>query len=181
MIVLIESHRQERVARRAALAAAEAGARWGKPAEFGFAQTDAQVENEARGGINQVERSQNRTSVKVWNLSPVWRAFDVVEIESSENPDVTIEATVTRQMLVPVGSETQRYVGGGIGYVEDPGDYGFETRTIHTFVLLSLPSPVPDAPVVDSGVEGAWPTHPEETIPPGKFTPLAPVPGPWTR
>ena len=52
---------------------------------------------------------------------------------------------------------------------------------IHTFVLLSLPSPVPDAPVVASSVEGSWPNYPEEAHPPGKFTPLAPVPGPWTR
>jgi hypothetical protein len=117
----------------------------------------------------------------VWNLSPVWRAFDVVEIESSEDPDLTIEATVTRQMLVPVGSETQMYVGGGVGYVVNPVNYGVEVRTIHTFVLLSLPSPVPDATVLSSGVEGDWPTFPEETIPPGRFTPLAPVPGPWTR
>ena len=180
MIVLIESHRQERATPlRAGLTAVEAGARWGKAAEFGFDRSGAETENQDRGGINQVQRSQNRT--KVWNLSPVWRAFDVVEIESSENPGVTIEATVTRQMLVPVGSSTQRYVGGGIGYVEDPGDYGFEVRMIHTFVLLSLPSPVPDATVVDSGEEGEWPSHPEEMIPPGKFTPMGPLPGPWTR
>ena len=178
MITLIESHRQERATLRPGVTAPASGARWGKAAEFDFDASDGDDADE-RGGISQVDRSQNRTMV--WNLSPVWRAFDVVEIESSDDPEVKIEATVTRQMLVPVGSSTQRYVGGGIGYVEDPGDYGFETRTIHTFVLLSLPSPVPDAPVVDSGVEGAWPTHPEETIPPGKFTPQAPVPGPWTR
>ena len=52
---------------------------------------------------------------------------------------------------------------------------------IHTFVPLSLPSPVPAATVVDPGEEGACPIYPEETIPPGMFTPLAPVPGPWTR
>jgi hypothetical protein len=179
VIVHIESHRQERADPRPEVVVLRAGARWGKPADFSFDQTDAEAENEARGGISQVQLQQNRNTV--WNLSPVWRAFDVVEIESSENPDVTIEATVTRQMLIPVGSETQRYVGCGIGYVEDPGDYGFETRTIYTFVLLSLPSPVPDAPVVSSGEEGDWPTYPEEAIPPGKFTPLAAVPGPWTR
>ena len=54
--------------------------------------------------------------------------------------------------------------GGGIGYVEDPGDYGFETRTIHTFVLLSLPSPVPNAPVLASDEQGSWPSYPDETI-----------------
>jgi hypothetical protein len=102
----------------------------------------------------------------------------VIEIESSDNPDLTIQETVTRQMLVPVGSEQQIYVGGGIGYVEDPGDYGFEVRMIYTFALLNLPSPVPDATVVESGEEGEWPSYPEETIPPGKFTPLAAVPGP---
>jgi hypothetical protein len=179
VIVLIESHRQERAALRPEVAVLDAGTRWGKAADFGFDQTDAEAENEAGGGVSPVSRSENR--IMVWNLSPVWRAFDVVEIESSDDPNVTIEATVTRQMLVPVGSETQRYVGGGIGYVVDPGDYGFETRTIHTFVLLSLPSPVPDAPVIESGEEGAWPAYPEEAIPPGKFTPIAPVPGPWTR
>ncbi len=44
-----------------------------------------------------------------------------------------MEATVTRQMLIPVGSSTQKYVGGGIGYVEDPRGYGYEERTIHTY------------------------------------------------
>jgi hypothetical protein len=180
VIVLVDSHRQERAAPRPVLAPAAGGVRWGKPAEFAFGRTAAAVENERRGGINEVD-TDRRTIVKVWNLSPVWRAFDVVEIESSENPDVKIEATVTRQMLVPVGSDTQNYVGGGIGYVEDPGDYGSELRMIHTFVLLDLPSPVPDAPVVDSGEEGEWPDYPEEMLPPGKFSPRGPLPGPWTR
>ena len=73
MIVLIESHRQERAALRVRLAPTEAGVRWGKAAEFGFDRTDAETENQDRGGINQVSRSQNRTSVKLWSLSPVWR------------------------------------------------------------------------------------------------------------
>jgi hypothetical protein len=119
--------------------------------------------------------------VKVWNLSPVWRAFDVVEIESSDNSDLTIEATVTREMLVPVGSSTDKYLGGGVGYVEDPGDYAHEERTIHTFVRLTLPSHVPNAEVVSTGKEGTWPDFPLKAHPPGRYTAVAPVPGPWTR
>jgi hypothetical protein len=84
-------------------------------------------------------------------------------------------------MLIPVGSSTQKYVGGGIGYVEHPGDYGFEERTIHTFVRLRLPSPVPDAEVISTDEEGAWPDYPLEAHPPGRFLALAPVPGRWTR
>ena len=84
-------------------------------------------------------------------------------------------------MLVPVGSSTQKYVGGGIGYVEDPGDYGYQLRTIHTLVLLGVPSPLPDAEVVSTGQEGEWPDYPQEPFAPGKFTPTAPLPGPWTR
>ena len=181
MIVLIESHGRDRTPRLPVLADAEAGKRWGKPATFEFDRTDADAENEARGGINQVERSGSPVRVKLWNLSPVWRAFDIVEVPSEEDPSQTIEATVTRQMLVPVGTSTQKYVGGGIGYVEDPGDYGYQERTIHTFVLLTVPSPVPDAEVVASGQEGEWPEYPQEMFRPGRFSPTAPLPGPWTR
>jgi hypothetical protein len=181
VIVLVESHRQHREPRRPEAAAAESGVRWGKPAEFGFDQSGAEAENEVRGGFNTVDPGETRTSVKVWNLAPVWRAYDVVEIQSSEDPDVTIEATVTREMLIPVGSRTEKYVGGGIGYVEDPGDYGFEERVIHSFVQLGLPSPVPGAQAIASGEEGAWPDYPLEAHPPGRFLALAPVPGPWTR
>jgi hypothetical protein len=179
VIVLIESHRQERAPRQRGVAVPDAGARWGRAAEFGFDQGDQ--ESEDRGGISQVERSSNPTRIQLWNLSPVWRAYDVVGVPSSEDPSQTIEVTVTRAMLVPVETSTQKYVGGGIGYVEDPGDYGYQLRTIHTFVLLTVPSPVPDAEVVDTGQEGEWPEHPEEMFQPGRFSPTAPLPGPWTR
>ena len=50
MIVLIESHRQERATLRPGVAAPAAGARWGKAAEFGFDRTDAETENRIAGG-----------------------------------------------------------------------------------------------------------------------------------
>jgi hypothetical protein len=177
----MESHERDREPRQPESAAPESGVRWGKPAEFGFDQSEADAENEARGGFNTVDRGETRTSVKVWNLSPVWRAYDVVEVPSGEDPSQTMEATVTRQMLIPVGSSTQKYVGGGIGYVEDPRGYGYEERTIHTYVLLTIPSPLPDAEVVDSGVEGEWPSYPTESFSPGAYSPTAPLPGPWRR
>lgn len=68
-----------------------------------------------------------------------------------------------------------------LGCVEDPGDYGYELRTIHTFVLLTMPSPLPDAEVVASDQEGEWPEYPQEPFAPGTFSPTAPLPGPWTR
>ena len=178
MIVLIESHARERAPRQPEVAAPAAGARWGKAATFGFDQAE---DADAGGGINEVERSSNPTRIKLWNLSPVWRAYDVVKVPSGEDPSQTMEATVTRAMLVPVETSTQKYVGGGVGYVEDPGDYGYQLRTIHTFVLLTVPSPVPDAEVVSSGHEGEWPAYPQEPFAPGGYSPTAPLPGPWTR
>jgi hypothetical protein len=65
VIVLIESHRQERADLRPEVVALQAGARWGKAADLEFDRADTEIENEERGGINQVHRSQNRT--KVWN------------------------------------------------------------------------------------------------------------------
>jgi hypothetical protein len=181
VIVFIESHERARAPARPQASAPDCGARWGKASEYGFDQTDAEAENEGRGGFNTVERSSSPSRIKLWNLSPVWRAHDVVEVPSSADPAQTIEATVTRQLLVPVGSSTQKYVGGGIGYVEDPRGYGYEERTIHTYVLLTIPSPLPDAEVVDSGVEGEWPSYPTEAFSPGTYSPSAPLPGPWTR
>ena len=180
MIVLIESHRQERATIRPGIVPPDAGSRWGKPAQFGFDASDAEAEEE-RGGVVQIQRSSSPERVMVWNLSPVWRRCDVVKIVSQDDPNLTTEALVTREMLIPVGSKTQRYVGGGIGYVVDPGKYGFEERAIHTFVRLQVPTPVPDAEVVGNVVEGAWPDYPEELFAPGRFSPIAPVSGGWTR
>ena len=78
-----------------------------------------------RASADADRRLQNPGARCVWHLSPLWRRYELVRIASSTNPDLTNEATVTRKILVPDGMRTQRYVGG-IGYVEDLGDYGFE-------------------------------------------------------
>ena len=181
MIVLVEQHRDERADRTAAQLAPDSGARWGKAAEFGFDRSAETAEMEARGGVVLEWPAEHVETVTVRDFTPVWRRYDVVRIRSSADESQTMEATVTREMLIPLGSSTQRYVGGGIGYVEDPGDYGYQDRVIHSFLRLAVPSPVPEAEVIDTGVEGAWPDYPQETFPPGKFVPVFPLPGAWDR
>ena len=181
MIVLIESHAEDRPARPVRTPDPEAGARWGKAADYAFDQSAETTETEERGGVTLEWPAEHIETVTVWDFTPVWRSYDVVRIESSSDPTKTEQATVTREMLIPLGSSTQRYVGGGMGYVEDPGQYGYEDRVIHTFLRLALPSPVPEAEVIDSGVEGEWPDYPEETFPPDGFPPIFPTPGSWDR
>ena len=48
---------------------------------------------------------------------------------------------------------------------------------IHSFVRLALPSPVPEAEVVETGIEGAWPDYPQETFPPGQVRAGLPAAG----
>lgn len=181
MIVLIDSHAEDRTPRLARTPAPDAGTRWGKAARFDFDRSDETEEMEARGGVTLIWPAEHIETVRVWDFTPVWRRYDVVRIESSADPTRTENATVTREMLIPLGSSTQRYVGGGMGYVEDPGDYGYEDRVIHSYLRLAVPSPVPEAEVIDSGVEGAWPDLPQEMFPPGRLIPVFPLPGAWDR
>lgn len=182
MIVLIDSHTDERAARPVAQPAPEAGARWGKAARFDFDRTAESEEMERRGGVTLVWPAEHVETVAVADLAPVWRKYDVVRIRSSADPDQAQEATVTREMLIPIGMSTQIYVGGGIGYVEDPGEYGFEERVIHSFVRLHVPSAVPEAELIGTGEEGEWPRFPEELFTPGGgLVPIMPVPGNWDR
>ena len=181
MIVLVDSHQKVRAPTPAPAAAPDAGARWGKASAFAFDRSAEDREMEERGGVTLEWPTEHIERIAVHDLTPVWRKYEVVRIVSTADPEVVEFATVTREMLIPVGLSMQRYVGGGMGYVEEPGSFGYQDRVIHSFVRLRVPSPVPDAEVVETGVEGDWPDLPEEMFPPGRFVPVFPLPGAWDR
>ena len=63
MIVLIESHRQERADLRPEVVAIQAGARWGNPAEFGFDRDRSSTFNGPRAGAKEVRAD-------CWSIEP---------------------------------------------------------------------------------------------------------------
>jgi hypothetical protein len=119
VIVLIESHGQHREPRRPEVAAAESGGRWGKPAEFGFDQSDADAENETRGGFNTVDRGDGRpgeTVIMRWSYNkhrdcgaPIVDAFMEVPLDGSREPltfrfrEVSISSVDGRGPNLPIG------------------------------------------------------------------------------
>lgn len=186
MIVLVQSHTDVRAAAARQQPDPDAGARWGRPSRFQFDRSAEDAELERRGGVTLVWPAERVTTVRVGNFTPVWRKIDVIRIPPGATPEATDpetmeEASVTREILFPVGTTTQKYVGGGTGYVEDPRGLPYEERVIHTFVRLRLPPPMPDAEVVRTEVEGAWPSLPTEMFRPGTFVYVPPVPGDWHR
>lgn len=181
MIVLVESHAQERASRPSTPAPDAGGARWGRASRFDFDRSAADAEMDERGGITLVWPAERLETIRVQVLTPVWRRLEVIRVPSSADPSTTEEASVTRELLIPLSRSRQKYVGGGTGYVEDPGDRPYEERIIHTFLHLKLPPPLPDAEVVRIAEEGAWPDLPTELLPPGRFVSVPPLPGAWDR
>ncbi len=119
-------------------------------------------------------------TLRVW---PYWDPVWILD-ERMEDPDTVLEA---RTQLWHIDRVTHAVTVSDIISGEDgtlaisDHDYGYEERTIHTFVLLNILSPLPAAEVVASGVEGQWPSYPTEAFSPGTYSPTAPLPGPWTR
>ena len=181
MIVLVESHAQERAHRPSAPTPDAGGARWGQAARFAFGQSAEEAEMEDRGGLTLVWPAERFETVRVQVLTPVWRRLEVIRVPSSDDPKTTEEASVTREMLIPLGASRQKYLGGGTGYVEDPGGRPYEDRVIHTFLHLRLPPPLPNAEVVRVAEEGAWPDLPTELHVPGTYVAVPPIPGVWDR
>ena len=181
MIVLVESHSEERASRSQPPVPDAGGARWGRASRFAFDRSAKDAEMEDRGGITLVWPAERLETVRVQVLSPVWRRLDVIRVPSSDDPATTEEASVTRELLIPLGASRQKYLGGGTGYVEDPDDRPYEDRVIHTFLHLRLPPPLPDAEVVRVAEEGAWPDLPTELHVPGTYVSVPPLPGAWDR
>lgn len=180
MIVRVESHSRARASRVRRLAP-DAGAHWGKPSRFTFDDSAEDAEMKRRGGITVVWPAERIETVNVRNFTPVWRKVEVVKVPSSENPDDTEEAGITREVLLPVGESRQKYIGAGTGYVKDTQGQPFKERIIHTFVQLHMASPIPEAEVLRVEEQGTWPDLPTELNPPGTFVHVPPIPGIWHR
>ena len=181
MIVLVESHTKARAQRTPPRPAPDSGARWGRASRFRFDQSAADAEMEERGGVTLVWPAKRIKTTKVNNFTPVWRKIDIINLPSVAAPETMQEVAVTTEMLFPVSQTRQSYIGGGTGYVEDPGDQVYEDRIIHTFLLLRMPPPEPEAEVLRSEVKGQWPSLPEEMFRPGTFVYVPPIPGDWHR
>lgn len=180
MIVLIESHTKAR-ASRTPRPAPDAGARWGRASRFTFDQSAEDAEMERRGGITLVWPAERIETVRVDNFTPVWRKIDAVKLPSTEDPNATEEVGITSELLFPISETRQKYIGGGTGYVEDAQGRPYEERIIHTFLLMRVPSPVPEAEVLRTEEEGSWPDLPRELYSPGTFVYVPPIPGAWDR
>lgn len=140
------------------------GSRWGKPASFTFEDPSEQAGGDLAGGGGVVVRwpEESRRTVKVTGVTPVWTRYEVWRIPSDSDPDTTMDVRVVKEVLLPIRSETQNYVGGGSYARGMPG----EPRVIHTFLKLSIPVPDLEGEKVDGGTEGAWPSYPTEMFPP---------------
>ncbi len=147
----------------------EVGLRWGRPAIFEF---DLPAEDEAArdgGGVTIRWPARYVETERVNIFTPVWRRYEVVRVRSDADPTIHVDVGVTREALIPIGEATLRHVGGGIGYVEDPGSHGYTERVIHSFVLLSIPSPFTDGEIIDEGTVGEWPDYPEDPFSAGSI------------
>ena len=165
----VESHTRERVAAEP-VEAPIVGERWGRPSQFTFDEQGPESDPADDGGGAVVRWPADRKrSVRVYNLTPVWRKYDVVRIESADDPAVFVEARITREILIPISSTQQKFVSMALGYLEDTTGYAYEQRIIHTYLLLRIPSPAPGLEVVDRGEEGDWPPYPEELASPGRI------------
>lgn len=160
-VVPVDSHVDERAA---ALPAPQltAGLCWGGPGRFEFELPAEEAASRRGGGMVIRWPAKTVHTIKISEFTPVWRRYDVMRVRSEEDPEAFIDGRVTREALVPVDEETQKYVGGGIGYVVDPGRYGYEERVIHTYVHLKIPAPQFEAEKVGEGEEGVWPAYQED-------------------
>ena len=160
---VVESHRRERAPRQPAVSAHEVGLRWGDRARFEFEISPEEREFRENGGVTFVWPESRRTSERVSQFSPVWRRYEVWRVTSPSDASKHVDVAVTVKALVPIGEEMQRYVGGGIGYVVDPGPYAAVDRVIHSYVLLTIPPPVlENAEKIDEGSVGEWPSWRED-------------------
>ena len=166
-VVPVDSHVDDRSA-PVSIAVPEVGLCWGAEAQFEFDLPREEAEARRRGGMTIRWPADTKHTVLVHDFTPVWRRYDVFRVRSEEDPDTYVDVRVTREALVPVEDTTQRFVGS-IGYVEDPGRYGYEERVIHTYVHLQIPSPMSDQEKVGEGTEGTWPSYPEDMFAPGRI------------
>ena len=86
VIVLVESHRDDRAARPATPPPPDAGTRWGKASHFDFDRSEETAEMEARGGIVLEWPAEHIETVAVADLTPVWRKYEVVRITVQQRP-----------------------------------------------------------------------------------------------
>ena len=165
--VPVESVTRDRAERQPPAPRPDVGHRWGKAARFTFDEPPDEAER--RKGLTIRWPAKYRHSVRVRNMTPVWRRFDVMRVKAETGAD-HVDVRVTREVLIPLGSSTQRFIGIGTGYVEDTGGAPYEERIVHSFLRLELPPPsLVNAEKIDEGEEGQWPDLPEEMVPPCKY------------
>ena len=88
-----------------------------------------------------------------------------------------MDVAVTREVLIPIRSQVQKYIGGG-SYVKDPEGLHYQDRLIHSFVHLTLLPPSAEWDVLQAGlIDGEWPKYPSELFTPGAFASS----GAWTQ
>ena len=166
--VPIESVTRDRAHPEPPIPAPEVGLRWGAPAQFTFDEPTHEAER--RKGLTIRWPALHKKSVRVRNMTPVWRRFDVMRVKAETGTD-HVDVRVTREVLIPLGSSTQRFIGIGTGYVEDPGGAPHEERVVHSFLRLEIPPPaLVNAEKIEEGEEGQWPDLPEEMVPPGRYS-----------
>lgn len=88
------------------------GLRWGKPADWrGLSAQDEPAEPTGPGGETLLAPIY-RSSTKVHQLSPVFRWYDVLRVQSRDDPQVTVEIERTTAVLIPLGQITERRIVG---------------------------------------------------------------------
>ena len=151
------------------------GLSWGQTAKFSVldpADRSGESESEEadrRGGLTIRWAPERVYRDQTYDMPPVWREYDVARVESEDDPEVTLDVSLTRSMLFPLGTQHMKYVGGG-SYVVDDGGQPYQERIVHSFVRLDMPPPDGEWNIVETGlVEGQWPSYREEMFSPGKF------------
>ena len=138
----------------------------------GFSGTDADalLEKYASMGAKTVRLWADRIkTVKTYRLNSVWRKFDICRITSVDDGSAFMDVAVTREVLIPIRSKVQKYIGGG-SYVKDPEGLHYQERLIHSFVHLTLLPPSAEWEVIQSGlIDGEWPKYPNELFKTGAF------------
>jgi hypothetical protein len=116
-------------------------------------------------------------TIKTYRLNAVWRKYDIARITSVDDGSAFMDVAVTREVLIPIRSQVQKYIGGG-SYVKDPEGLHYQERNIHTFVHLILLPPSAEWTIIQSDlIDGEWPTYPSELFTPGAFAGS----GAWTQ